>query len=411
MKITDIRMMRLWGPRNHSVGGGIAKVAKVIVRVDTDAGIYGLGEVDDFMGVRQGIAYMNEYFRGYDAFAANAIVSELIYGTQAPNPPGVRRGPMGPNNINAVSYCSPTATSWGPVLWAASGVEIALTDLIGKMLKTPAYNLLGGRFRPAARVYLDRSSPDNITDVGAWEKMAAETASLGFSQMKFDIDFMATECVGDVWNRTINLKQINRVVERLEAVRRGAGPDFEICADCHMQYNVPDAIRVAKALEHLNLLWLEDPTPHINPDSCAQVRSRTTVPICIGEMFNVEQFRLFIDAGACDILHPNIIFCGGMREMQRISQLADVHHMPVAYHGNGGAIATIAAANVGATCRNFLGVEYHFIETDWIGEIVRRDVPLFRDGQVPLSDAPGLGIELNSDVCAKHLAPGESLFD
>jgi len=290
-------------------------------------------------------------------------------------------------------------------------VEIALTDLIGKMLKTPAYNLLGGRFRPAAQVYLDRSSPDNITDVGAWEKMAAETASLGFSQMKFDIDFMATECVGDVWNRTINLKQINRVVERLEAVRRGAGPDFEICADCHMQYNVPDAIRVANALEHLNLLWLEDPTPHINPDSCAQVRSRTTVPICIGEMFNVEQFRLFIDAGACDILHPDIIFCGGMREMQRISQLADVHHMPVAYHGNGGAIATIAAANVGATCRNFLGVEYHFIETDWIGEIVRRDVPLFRDGQVPLSDAPGLGIELNSDVCAKHLAPGESLFD
>ena len=76
--------MRLWGPRNHGVGGGTAKVAKVVVRVDTDAGIYGLGEVDDFMGVRQGIAYMNEYFRGYDAFAANAIVSELIYGTQAP---------------------------------------------------------------------------------------------------------------------------------------------------------------------------------------------------------------------------------------------------------------------------------------------------------------------------------------
>ncbi len=403
--------MRLWGPRNHGVGGGESKIAKVIVRVDTDAGIYGLGEADDFMGVRQGIAYMREYFRGRDAFAANAIISEMLYGTQAPNPAESRRGLMGPNNIIAINMCSPTATVWGPVLWAASGVEIALCDLIGKALKTPVYNLLGGRFRPGARVYLDRSSPDDITDIGAWEKMAAETVALGFKQMKFDIDFMAPECVADVWNRSLSLGQINRIVERLEAVRRAAGPDFEICVDCHMQYNVPDAIRVANALAHLKLLWLEDPTPIINPDSCAQVRAKTSVPICVGEMFNVEQFRLFIDNGACDILHPDVMFCGGMRELQRIAQLAEVHHLPVAFHGNGGAIATIAAANVGATCRNFLGAEYHFIETPWISEYVRRDVPLFRDGQVPLSDAPGLGIELDRAVCAKHLAPGESLFD
>lgn len=403
--------MRLWGPRNHGVGGGLSKIYKVIVRVDTDAGIYGLGEIDDFMGVRQGIAYMREYFLGRDAFAANAIVSEMLYGTQAPNPTESRRGLMGPNNIIAINMCSPTATAWGPVVWAASGVEIALCDLIGKALKTPAYNLLGGRFRPSARVYLDRSSPDDVTDLGAWKKMAEETAALGFTQMKFDIDFMAPECVTDVWNRSLNLKQINRIVERLDTVRAATGPDFEICVDCHMQYNAPDAIRVANALGHLNLLWLEDPTPIINPDSCAQVRAKSTVPICVGEMFIGEQFRLFVDHEACDILHPDVLFCGGMRELQRIAQFAELNHLPVAFHGNGGAIATIAAANVGVTCRNFLGLEYHFIETPWIGEYVRRDVPLFRDGQVVLSDAPGLGIELNREVCAKHLAPGESLFD
>ena len=410
MKITDIQMMRLWGPRNHGVGGGSAKVAKVIVRVDTDAGIYGLGEADDFMGVRQGIAYMREYFRGRDAFATNAIISEMLYGTVAPYSDGTIRGVM-PNNIIACSMCSPTATPWGPVVWAASGVEIALCDLIGKALKTPAYNLLGGQFRNQARVYLDRSSPDDITDLSAWEKMAAETAALGFTQMKFDIDFMATECVTDVWTRSLSLKQINRIVERLDVVRKAAGPDFEICVDCHMQYNVPDAIRVANALGHLNLLWLEDPTPITNPDSCAQVREKSPVPICIGEMFIAEQFRLFVDHHACDILHPDVLFCGGMRELQRIAQYAELNHLPIAFHSNGGAIATIAAANVGATCRNFLGVEYHFIETLWIGEYVHRDVPLFRDGQVVLSDAPGLGIELNREVCAQHLAPGESLFD
>ena len=411
MKITSIRMMRLWGPRNHGVGGGTAKIARVVVRVDTDAGVYGLGECDDFMGVRQGIAYLDEYFRGRDPFSINAIVSEMLYGTQAPNPAGAPRGPMGKNNIIAVSMCSPTATPWGPVVWAASGVEIALCDLLGKALKTPAYNLLGGKFRDHARVYLDRSSPDDITDLGAWEKMAAETVASGFTQMKFDIDFMATECVQDVWNRSLSLRQINRIVERLTVVRQATGPDFEICVDCHMQYNIPDAIRVAQALAPLQLLWLEDPTPITNPDSCAQVRAKSPVPICIGEMFIAEQFRLFVDAGACDVLHPDVMFCGGMHELRRIADFAELNHLPVAFHGNGGALATIAAAHVGVASRNFLGLEYHFIETPWIGGFVRRDVPLFRDGQVVMTDAPGLGVELDREVCRQHLAPGESLFD
>jgi galactonate dehydratase len=410
MKITDIRMMRLWGPRNHGVGGGTARIAKVVVRVDTDAGIYGLGEVDDFMGVRQGIAYMREYFRGRDPFSVNAIVSEMLYGTQAPHPPHAPRGVMG-DNIIAVSMCSPTATPWGPVAWAASGVEIALCDLVGKALKTPSYNLLGGKFRANARVYLDRSSPDDITDLATWERMASETVEAGFKQMKFDIDFMATEAVADVWNRTLTLTQINRIVERLTVVRNAVGPDFELCVDCHMQYNVPDAIRLAGALAELNLLWLEDPTPITNPDSCAAVRAKSPVAICVGEMFIAEQFRLFINRQACDILHPDVLFCGGMHELRRIANYAELNHLPVAFHGNGGAIATIAAAHVAVATRNFLGLEYHFIETPWIGDFVRRDVPLFQDGHVVLTDAPGLGIELDREVCRRHLAPGEGLFD
>jgi galactonate dehydratase len=410
MKITDIRMMRLWGPRNHGVGGGTSSIAKVVVRVDTDAGLYGLGEVDDFMGVRQGIAYMREYFLGRDPFTINAIVSEMLYGTQAPNPPGTRRGPMA-GNIIPISMCSPTATPWGPAVWAASGVEIALCDLVGKALQTPAYNLLGGKFRPAARVYLDRSSPADVTDLAAWQRMAAETVASGFTQMKFDIDFMAPECVPDVWNRTLSLRQINRIAERLGVVRQAAGPDFEICVDCHMQYNTPDAIRLASALAPLNLLWLEDPVPITNPDSCAAVRARSPVAICVGEMFIAEQFRLFVDRQACDILHPDVLFCGGLHELKRIADYAELHHLPVAFHGNGGAIATIAAAHAGVAARNFLGLEYHFIETPWIGEFARRDGPLFRDGHVVLSDAPGLGLELDREVCRRHLAPGESLFD
>jgi len=410
MKITDIRTMRLWGPRLHGVGGGTgAKVGKVIVRVDTDSGIHGLGEVDDFFGVAQGVAYMRDYFRGRDPFAANAIVSEMLYGTPAPHPAESPRGLM-PGGRNAVGMCSPTATPWGPAVWAASGVEMALCDLMGKALQTPAYNLLGGKFRDRVRVYLDRSSPARIAQPAAWRKMAAEAVEAGFSQMKFDIDYIASDFVADVWNRTLALKQINRIVERMTIVRKAVGPDFELCVDCHMQYNVPDAIRVAEALAPLRLLWLEDPTPIVNPDSCAEVRARSPIPICVGEMFIAEQFRLFIDHKACDILHPDVMFCGGLHELRRIADYAELNHRPVAFHGNGGALATIAAAHAAAACRNFLGLEYHFIETPWIGEFVERDGPLFKDGHVVLTDAPGLGVRLNREVCRRHLAPGEALL-
>src|ERR1017187_7748532 len=92
-------------------------------------------------------------------------------------------------------------------------------------------------------------------------------------------------------------------------------------------------LRCANALAHLNLLWLEDPTPITNPDSCAQVRERSPIPIWVGEMFIAEQFRLFIDHQACDILHPDVLFSGGLHELRRIADYAELNHFPVAIHG------------------------------------------------------------------------------
>jgi galactonate dehydratase len=411
MKITDVRTMRLWGPLVHGQGGATEeRIAKVLVRVDTDAGLYGLGEVDDFMGVRDALEYMKHYFLGRDPLAINPIVSEILYATLPPHHPQARHGLLA-EELRACPTSSPTATPTGPVVWAASGVEIALCDLAGKALKTPVYNLLGGKFRERVRVYLDRSSPHQVADPGAWRQMAKEAVEAGFTQMKFDIDFVAADRTPDVWNRSLSTEQVNRIVERLGIVRATVGPDFELCVDCHTQYNATDAIRLAQALEPLHLLWMEDPTPNINPDSCAAVRAKSPIPICVGEMFIAEQFRLFIDHEACDILHPDVLFCGGLHEVRRIADYGELHHLPLAMHGNGGALATIAAAHAAAASRNFLGLEYHFIETPWLGQYVTRDVPLFQDGHVPLTDAPGLGIELNREVCKKQLARGERLWD
>lgn len=416
MKITGIRSMRLHGPLLHGQGGETGgEIGKVIVRIDTDAGVHGLGEADDFMGVRQGIAYANEYFRGRDPFEAVPIIQEFMWASLPPHRPDAPHGTRG-DQIMMVPSSAPTAVPHGPVAWVASAIDTALVDIIGKSLGVPAYTLLGGKFRDRIRIYLDRSSPVEVGNLDAWRKMAQDVVDQGFAQMKFDIDYVASDHVPDIWNRSLSLGQINRMVERLGIVRDTVGPDFELCVDLHSQYNVPDAIRIGRALEPLNLLWLEDPTESVSIDAYLAVKADIPMSLCVGEMFIAEQFRLFIDHGAMDILHPDVLFCGGMHELRRIADYADLHRLPLAMHGNGGALSAISAAQVAAASRNFLGLEYHFIETPWLSQFVRRvgaaaGSGLFEDGQIVLSDAPGLGVELDDDVCRANLARGESLFE
>lgn len=411
MKITDITWLRLFGQLLHGQGGDVnSRIGKVVVRVDTDAGIYGLGECDDFAGVFDSLRYMKHYLQGRDPLAINPIVSEILYGTLPPHPPTAKHGLM-QETLIACPSSSPTATPTGAFTWAISGVEMALCDIAGKALKTPAYNLLGGAFRDKVRVYLDRSCPPDVENLDSWKKLAHDSLSGGFKFLKFDIDYISPELTPDVWNRSLSTAQINRAVQRLGSVREVVGPDIELSADFHRNYNVPDAIRMAQALEPFQLMWLEDPTPYTNPDSCRQVREKSPIPICVGEMFIAEEFRTFIDQEACDILHPDVLFCGGLHELRKIADLGELHHLPVAIHGNGGAISAIAVAHAAAASRNFLGLEYHFIETDWIGEFVKRDVPLFRDGHLELTDAPGFGIELNVPLCKKYRVAGDLLLD
>jgi L-alanine-DL-glutamate epimerase-like enolase superfamily enzyme len=412
MRITSIRSMRLFGPLLHGQGGETGgSIGKVIVRVDTDAGIHGLGEADDFMGVRQGIAYADHYFRGRDPFEAVPIIQEFMWASLPPHPPDAPHGVRG-DQIVMVPSSAPTAVPLGPVAWVASAIDTALVDLIGKALGAPAYTLLGGKFRDRIRIYLDRSSPVDVGNLDAWRTMARDVVDRGFMQMKFDIDYVASDAVPDIWSRSLSLGQINRMVERLAVVRETVGPDFELCVDLHCQYNVPDAIRLANALAPLSLLWLEDPSADTDLDAYLAVKAASPIALCVGEMFIAEQFRLFIDHGAIDILHPDVLFCGGMHELRRIADYADLHRLPLAIHGNGGALAAIAAAHVAAASRTFLGLEYHFIETPWLSRYVRRvgsaaDRSLFEDGQIVLSDAPGLGVELDEAVCRANLGRGE----
>src|SRR5689334_12279310 len=118
MKITDITWLRLFGPLLHGQGGDVnSRIGKTIVRVDTDAGIYGLGEVDDFAGVYDALRYMKHYFQGRDPLAINPIVSEVLYGTLPPYQPTAKEGLM-QETLIACPSSSPTATPTGAFAWA-----------------------------------------------------------------------------------------------------------------------------------------------------------------------------------------------------------------------------------------------------------------------------------------------------
>lgn len=400
MKISNVRTMVLVGPDDHGVGGQSRNWHVLLVRIDTDAGLYGLGEAahfqDQTLGVRQLIeGKMKSYLLGKDPFAIRPFVTDMLYGGLPPHQPSQ----------------SASATPFGPVAWAVSGVEMALCDLVGKALHTPVYNLLGGQYRQRLLVYLDRSTPADLNDLDGWRRLAVEAREDGFTDIKFDLDYAAADYTADGWNRSLTLPQINRIVERLTAVREAAGWDMEIAIDGHMQYDVQSAIRVAQALAHLKLKWFEDPTPVVNPDACAAIRAKSPIPICLGEVFVAEQFRLFIDRGACDMIHPDILFAGGLTETRKIADYADLNYIPMAMHNNSCAVGIIACAHVAAASPNFIGLEYHFHDAPWIGQIAdRQGRPLFEDGHVVLSDEPGLGLTLNNEVCQQYLASGEQLF-
>jgi L-alanine-DL-glutamate epimerase-like enolase superfamily enzyme len=395
MKITDIRTMRLTGPDTHGIGGIPRNITIELVRVDTDSGIYGLGEAGNFLGDREGIDYCREWLVGRDPLAAGQFVRAMWYGGLPPYNPQM----------------SPTATPTGGIAWAASGVEMALLDIAGKALGTPAYNLLGGAYRDRIRLYVDRSGVADPSDLAAWRRVGEQARDDRFTDMKFDLEWIAPDFSRDPWNRSARIDQINRTVERLMAVREAVGWDVEISVDAHMSYDADSAIRFAQALEPLRLRWFEDPVPILNFDSQAHVRAQTSIPICAGEMLVPDQFREMIAAEAVDIVHPDLLFVGGLHEARKVADYADLNGIPLALHNNGGGVNTIAASHVAAASPNFIGLEVHFWGAMWMGDVVRREgVPLIQDGFVPLTDAPGFGMEIDEAVARPLLAPGESLF-
>lgn len=313
-----------------------------------------------------------------------------------------------------------TGAQGGAVMTAISGIEMALWDLAGKLQGVPVYRLLGGAFRTSIALYADchagsvdaaghhtENGRSGLSEDGAIEGllgMVRAAVDSGFSAVKIDVDDVYGPDSHDAWNRTLTRKQIERMVAQVAAVRAAIGLDIELAVDMHGRYDVQSAVRAADALADFDLMWLEEPVPPENPEAMAEVRSRTTVPIAGGEnLYTRYQFEPYLRLGAADTVMPDLAKFGGLAEGKRVANLAELHYVAFSPHNVSGPIGTIAAAHVCAAVSNFTYLEYHALDLDFWTDIVRYEAgPFLVDGHIELSEAPGLGVELDEDVARAH---------
>jgi len=369
----------------------------VLVRVETDEGITGLGEAYWGVGVAELVHKAKPLLIGEDPFNIGKLYDLMI------------------------RCLSGEGSLAGATVTAISGIELALWDLMGRALQTPISTLFGGRYRESIRVYADCHA-GATPDPESYADRARAVATAGFTAIKFDLDTRNPYTIDisddphprrqwfEPFNRSIGPAERNWMVEVVAAVREAVGPEIMVAMDCHWKYSVNDAIKLAQALEPYDLLWLEDPVPPENIDAQAKVSAATRTPICTGEnLYRKYGFRDLIEKQAVEIIAPDIPKMGGLMEAKKVADHADTYYIPVAPHNVASPVGTVAAAHVCAAMSNFLVIEYHAHDVEWWGELVDGEMPITK-GFIPLTHQPGHGLTLNEDVARQHLKPGTTFF-
>ncbi len=296
-----------------------------------------------------------------------------------------------------------------------SAIEIALWDIAGKALNVPVYQLLGGKFRDRIRVYYDtvfyavrNPTAQNYIDEGK------KGVGMGFNALKYDVDEWNDPNKYDRYNWTASPAELQRMEDQIAAAREAVGPKIDICVDLHGRYDFVTAQSVAKRMEKFNLMWLEEPMPTENIDAYKALTESTSMPICYGENnYLAHGFRRALEIGAVDIVMPDLQKCGGLGEGQRIANLANLYYKPFSPHMGASVLGAMATCHVCASVPNFMILEWQaYFHTDQLWkDIVKYDGEWVKDGFIPLSEKPGIGVDLNEEGMKKYALPGIPFFE
>jgi L-alanine-DL-glutamate epimerase-like enolase superfamily enzyme len=401
LKITDLRYALT------TVLGGTA-----ILRIDTNQGIYGLGEVRD----------------GADPRYALMLKSRIL----------------GLNPCNVEMIFKAIKQFGGPSRQAGGvcGIEMALWDLCGKALGVPAWQLLGGRYRDKIRLYAD--TPEAKSPEEQIKLIKYRTEEQGYTWLKMDVsidelkDIPGTLVNQKFWQDKGSLKQwqgdymsyantqhpftqiqitdkgLDELAKLVANVRSMVGYDIPLSTDHYGHFDLNNGIRLGRALEKYRLAWMEDIVSWELTDQWKTMSDALETPMLTGEdIYLLKNFKPLIDIHAVDIVHPDLSTSGGLLETKRIGDYAEEHGVAMAMHQAGTPISFMANVHCAAATQNFLALEHHSIDLPWWESLVKttdgRQLITKGFANVPLS-APGLGIELNEEEVKKHLHPKDQSF-
>jgi L-alanine-DL-glutamate epimerase-like enolase superfamily enzyme len=332
---------------------------------------------------------------------------------------------------------------WGS---AVSAIEVALHDLLGKVLGVPIYKLLGGKVRDRVRVYNGgvRFGPNGVGKQDYFNRGSAvedyadrmrhmKAAPEGFTIIKEGVafhDYSTRNVPGLMFSEQrdgpahpnrgpLTERGLRHTIECIEAMKEVLGDDVGLALDMGPGLTLPDAIRIMRAIEPLNVMWGEDIltgdfVPWLHVDEYAELTRATTTPTHTGEqIYSRHNFRELIDRQAVRVIGPDLLDIGGMAELKWVAEFADLYGVQVAPHGvHDGLFGLAALVQVCATLPdNFIAFEYPVAEEDWWYEIVR-GLPerIVVDGHIDVWDRPGLGIEFDRDAASKYLRPQDADF-
>jgi len=366
LQITDVRCGYLRGG------------SRLFVKVYTNQDVWGCGEgVDATPGTYHLVQTLGRRLRGRDPLNVHRVFEDLRRG-------GIFQGAQA-----------------GVYVAVLSAIETALWDLSGKALGVPVYQLLGGKFRDRVRVYMDTALyQSRLPTPEQFAENARQAVDMGFTAIKFDLDQGSDPNKYDSYNWTASPAEIQRMVDQMTAAREAVGPNIDICADMHGRYDAVTAQQVAKRLEPLGLMWLEEPIPAENVEAYKHITESTSTPICAGEnIYLAYGFRRLLEMGAVDIVMPDLQKVGGLGEGQRIANLANLYYVPFAPHMVASYLGAMASSHVCASVPNFMVLEwqiYYHTDPMW-QEIVTYEGEMVEDGFITLSEAPGIGVEINEE--------------
>lgn len=393
LKITDLRVATVVKPGPSPC---------TLIRIDTNQGVYGLGEVRDGASPTYALILKSRIV-GENPLQLDKIFREIKQ--------------FGGHARQAGGVCA---------------IEMALWDITGKVYNAPVYAMVGGgKFRDKIRIYADTTESKDPKIYA--QRMKERKEVMGLTWLKMDLGIeMVADTPGTVTNPTdieqwqphqlphpllameVTDKGIAMLEQYVAAVREAVGMEIPLAMDHLGHLGVKSIIQLGKTYEKYNLSWMEDVIPWQFTDLLKQISLESPTPILTGEdIYLKEPFEVLCENHAVGKIQPDLATSGGILETHKIGDMAEGYGVPMVIHYAGTPIGCLASVHCAAATQNFLALENHSLDVEWWSSLVEEGVktPIVNHGWIDVPDRPGLGMTLNEDEVRRHLAPGSGYFE